>query len=250
MTEDPSLRAYRDPSVVAHYDHDELRPAEAHLFERFVPRGGAVLDLGVGAGRTTPHLAARATRYVGLDYSDAMIARCREKFPALDFVIGDAADLSAFEDRSFDAVVFSFNGLGCLPEDAQRRRCLSEIARVTRPGGAFVFSLHNPRCVLFRPVLEGASLPKKAWRLAYAAGISLKMAPARLRSPALRRGEGYVRDVVGHGGPRVYNATPKVVRAALSEAGLDLVETLPSTYPARPSSIWVPWYDYAARKRP
>lgn len=249
MTEDPSLRAYRDPSVVAHYDHDELRAAEEHLFERFVPKGGAVLDLGVGAGRTTPHLAARAKRYVGLDYSDAMIARCREKYPEQEFVLGDAADLSAFDDRTFDAVVFSFNGLGCLPEDDQRRRCLSEITRVLRPGGAFVFSLHNPRCLLYRPVLDGASLPKKAWRVAYAAGVSLKMAATRLRSPALLRGEGYIRDVTGHGGPQVYNATPGVVRRDLSAAGLDLVATVPSTYPARPNPIWIPWFDHAARKR-
>ena len=44
------------------------QPVETYAFDRFVPQGGAsILDIGVGGGRTTPYLAARGSRYVGID---------------------------------------------------------------------------------------------------------------------------------------------------------------------------------------
>ena len=39
----------------------------------------AILDLGVGGGRTTPHLSSIAARYVGADYAAEMVARCQDK---------------------------------------------------------------------------------------------------------------------------------------------------------------------------
>jgi hypothetical protein len=41
----------------------------------------------------------------------AMIEAGQTKFPQLDFMAADAVDLSAFQDESFDEVVFSFNGI-------------------------------------------------------------------------------------------------------------------------------------------
>ena len=87
---------------------------------------------------------------MGVDYSEAMIHVCRRKFPDLDFVHADASDLSAFEDASFDAIVFSYNGLDCVLPNEKRLRCLRECWRVLRPAGVFVFSSHNPRSILLR----------------------------------------------------------------------------------------------------
>ena len=41
-------------------------------------------------------------------------ARAAISFPGLQFEAADAADLSLFADASFDAVVFSFNGIDYL----------------------------------------------------------------------------------------------------------------------------------------
>lgn len=250
MLSDETLRAYRDPAVVAHYDGLALRESEKHLFGRHLKRGLSLLDLGVGAGRTTPALSALAGRYVGLDFSDRMVARCREKFPRETFVVGDAADLSAWRDAEFDAVVFSFNGLGCLPTDEARARCLREVARVLRPGGTFVFSLHNPRHLVFLPVVEGAPLHKIPWRIVYAIVSTGRIVSRKLPNAAYRRGHGYVSDGTGTGGPAVFAASPEHVARELSAAGLRIVERVGADHPDERRPALTPWYYYAAVKAP
>lgn len=102
-------------------------------------RGGPVLDLGVGAGRTGWILRLLTERYVGLDWSPEMVTAARAALPGLDVRAGDARDLSAFGDRSFALVFFSYNGIDNL-DHLGRDRVRSEAARVLAPGGWFVYS--------------------------------------------------------------------------------------------------------------
>jgi SAM-dependent methyltransferase len=104
--------------------------------------GKQVLDIGIGAGRTTRFLLPQAARYVGVDYSPAMIAAARGRFPEASLDVRDARDLSAYVDGEFDTVIFSFNGMDCLSHKG-RLSALSEIHRVLKPGGGFIFSSHN-----------------------------------------------------------------------------------------------------------
>jgi SAM-dependent methyltransferase len=130
----------------------ELTVAETAILERLRPRlaGAALLDLGVGGGRTTLHLAPLVGHYVGADYSAAMIDECRRRFARpeqawmdhAEFVVCDASDMRRFDDASFDVVWFSYHGLDALDE-AGRVAALLEMVRVTRPGGTVVFSSHN-----------------------------------------------------------------------------------------------------------
>lgn len=120
-----------------------LWPAEAHLIAEFFPEPPArVLDLGCGNGRTTIPLASLGYNVVGVDLSPDAIAAARRRGPNLDFRVGDAAALE-FPDGEFDAALFSWNGLDCLPTLELRRRALREIRRVLRAGGRFLFSSHN-----------------------------------------------------------------------------------------------------------
>jgi SAM-dependent methyltransferase len=123
---------------------DTLLPAETAIFDELAPELGnaALLDLGVGTGRTTEQLAKRCRGYVGVDYSAAMTARACERFPGLDLRTMDARDLSAFADGAFDIVLFSHNGIDYVGHE-DRLLILQEIHRVLKPGGAFVFSTHN-----------------------------------------------------------------------------------------------------------
>jgi SAM-dependent methyltransferase len=109
---------------------------------------GAVLDLGVGTGRTTGLLLETAASYVGLDLSPEMVARARRRHPGVDLRVGDASDLSAFADAAYDLVVFSFNGLDALSHP-DRLRALGEMRRVVAPGGRVLFSSLNRDGVSF-----------------------------------------------------------------------------------------------------
>lgn len=105
-----------------------------------------MLDVGVGAGRTTIHFASLAKEYVGIDYSWNMIKACLTKFhnypKHISFVRADARDLKLFKNNYFDFVLFSFNGIDYVTHE-DRLKILSEIRRVTKNGGYFCFSTHN-----------------------------------------------------------------------------------------------------------
>ncbi len=243
-----NLERYSQVDVVAHYASAEgLQPCERLIFDRHLTPGGAILDLGVGGGRTTPHLASAAGRYVGADYSTAMVEICKLRWPQLDFRWCDATDMSQFGPAEFDVVVFSFNGIDYIDHDDARRRCLSEVARILKSGGVFIFSSHNARQLGIWPQLEGARLHQQLWRSVRAVGKSLSIALRRITSGAFGRGEGYVMDPV-HGGLRTFVSTPHTVRLDLARAGLELLETVHGDYPAVQSAYFAPWYYYVCRK--
>ena len=185
-------RVFDDADVVATYTATiGLSPAERRLVDDHVAPGASVLDLGVGAGRTTPALTERAGRYVGIDVSPTMIDAARRAFPGTDLRVGDAADLGDFEDATFDVVLFSYNGIDYLHPDAERHRCLTEAARVLRPGGHLIYSSHDPRSVLSRPK------PRLGARRHVVAALqTARRMSERLPHRAFWAGEGYLVDRV------------------------------------------------------
>ena len=141
--EQQNLSSYETPQQLAVYDTERLQPVERQIFkEVFSGTPLRVLDLGCGTGRTTVHLKQLGHDVVGVDLSSAMINRAREKHPDIDFRVMNATELE-FTDASFDAALFSFNGLDCIYPEAKRWQAVAEVRRVLRPAGRFVLSSHN-----------------------------------------------------------------------------------------------------------
>jgi 2-polyprenyl-3-methyl-5-hydroxy-6-metoxy-1,4-benzoquinol methylase len=104
----------------------------AGLRER-VPAGGAVLDLGCGAGVPVARaLDADGFRVTGVDVSEVQIGRARRLVPGARFLRADAT-LVEFPAGSFDGVVCLYT-LIHLPLDEQPV-LLGRIAGWLRPGG-------------------------------------------------------------------------------------------------------------------
>src|SRR5437879_11346536 len=97
LNAETNLQTYDAPDVAAHYASlDYLTPCERLLFDSYIKPGSAILDLGVGGGRTSSYFANHASYYIGVDYAPAMVRACQIRFPDLEFKVVDAADLSAF----------------------------------------------------------------------------------------------------------------------------------------------------------
>jgi ubiquinone/menaquinone biosynthesis C-methylase UbiE len=96
-----------------------------------------VLEVGCGTGLILGRLAPRAASACGLDLSPGMLDVARKR--GLNVVLGSATQLP-FATASFD-LVCSFKVLAHVPDIAQ---AVSEIARVTRPGGHMVLEFYNP----------------------------------------------------------------------------------------------------------
>ena len=144
MSREPQIdaRRYYDDFSVS-YDANRSSPYHRMIddleVELSLPyaEGVRALEIGCGTGRILTRLARVAREAVGVDLSEGMAARAREK--GLDVRIGDVRALP-FDEGAFD-LTCSFKVLAHVPavEDA-----IAEAVRVTRSGGHLVLELYNP----------------------------------------------------------------------------------------------------------
>lgn len=121
--------------------------SEKIVFNKYIDKNDKILDLGCGAGRTTINLFKNGfTNIIGLDIADKLIDFAKKYSNDynldIDFVVGDATKLE-YEDNFFDVLIFSFNGMQCIPGLENRRDVLKEVYRVLKPGGYYIFTAHD-----------------------------------------------------------------------------------------------------------
>lgn len=105
----------------------------------------AVLDVGCGRGEWLELLRDEGIRARGIDSNATVVTRCRGL--GLDVEVGDCLRyFAATPDASLD-VVTAFQLVEHLPWELFLT-LLDEIARVLRPGGAFIVETPNPENVL------------------------------------------------------------------------------------------------------
>jgi demethylmenaquinone methyltransferase/2-methoxy-6-polyprenyl-1,4-benzoquinol methylase len=156
-------------ALAQRYDllNDVLSMGQVRLWRRRVARiVGAVhpnyvLDVAAGTGTSTWSFAACGARAVACDFSLGMLSAGHPPHP----VAGDALSLP-FKDGSFDVTTISF-GLRNVNDTS---RALTEMYRVTRPGGRLVICEFSqitigPLNTLYQRYLTG-TLPSIARKIA------------------------------------------------------------------------------------
>ena len=110
-----------------------------HAVGAVVLREKDVLEVGSGRGGGASYVSRylRPRSVMGLDFSQEAVDLCNRhrKAPGLSFICGDAQSMP-FPDSSFDAVI-NIESSHCYPSMG---RFLSEVHRVLRPGGSFLFA--------------------------------------------------------------------------------------------------------------
>lgn len=137
-------RAFESTAAADWYAGQPLSPGEALSFLLYADRirGGRILDLGVGSGRTTRYLLPLAARYAAIDPSQAMRERLLADFPGTDVRDGDMRRIDTLGDETFDVVVASSGVLDAF-EHEDRLLALEAVRGRLVPGGIFIFSGHN-----------------------------------------------------------------------------------------------------------
>ncbi|MBN1198351.1 MAG: methyltransferase domain-containing protein [Bacteroidales bacterium] len=141
-------KLYESEQIVNSYvQYQSLDKPEETIIRMFYDQWKemSLLDIGIGVGRTTGHFAPLVREYTGVDYSEQMIRKCRERFasfPQYIFKVLDMRNLDGITDASMDFVLCDFNSLDYIPLEG-RIMSLKEVWRVLKPGGNFLFSSHN-----------------------------------------------------------------------------------------------------------
>ncbi|MBA3264784.1 MAG: methyltransferase domain-containing protein [Nocardioidaceae bacterium] len=119
-----------------------LDEAEAHLLGDVT--GRRVLEIGSGAGQCSRWMLTQRAEVVAFDLSWRQLQHSRR----LDIetsiavpTVGATATALPFAEASFD---LAFSAFGALPFLIDIKSALTEVARVLRPGGEFVFSVVHP----------------------------------------------------------------------------------------------------------
>ena len=142
---------YRDPGGAAGPPLDPTDEADRSFIQLYdvVARGAQIanrdlLEVGCGRGGGAAYLARALgpRRMVAVDLSSRAIALCRRRFERsnLTFQVGDAERLP-FGDGSFDAVI-NVESSHCYGHFST---FLSEVRRVLRPDGKFLYADFRPR---------------------------------------------------------------------------------------------------------
>jgi len=131
----------------------------AEVYSFLVPPGMRVLELGCASGDLLA--ALRPAHGVGVDFSPAMLAEAREKYPNLDFIQADVHDLDL--DETFDYIICAdlVNDLWDV------LRVFETIARHSHPGTRVILNTYSrlweaPRAIAERMGIA-PRLPVQNW---------------------------------------------------------------------------------------
>lgn len=141
---------YFGEAIAARYDGstgDEFDPATIAATVDFLAAlagDGPALELGIGTGRIALPLAERGVAVRGIDLSQEMVARLREKpgGEAIPVSIGDFATTRV--DGSFSLVYLVFNTINNLTTQEGQVACFRNAAAHLQPGGSFLIEVGTP----------------------------------------------------------------------------------------------------------
>lgn len=128
------------PPELGEYDETNRHAIQLyqHLASKINMTGKAVLEVGSGRGGGASFVARclGPKSVIGLDLSSAAVDFCKRshRVRGLRFQVGDAENLP-FGENQFD-IVMNVESSHCYP---RINRFLSEVCRVLRPGGHFLF---------------------------------------------------------------------------------------------------------------
>ncbi|MGQ4005458.1 methyltransferase domain-containing protein [Francisellaceae bacterium CB300] len=117
-------------SFVTNYGNDVVKLLNPQADE-------TILDLGCGTAKLTDNISKIANKVYGFDYSYNMIDDAREKYPHIDFQVGDAQKSLNYPNESFDAV-FSNAALHWMFDS---HAVVKNVNSVLKKNGRFVFEM-------------------------------------------------------------------------------------------------------------
>ena len=141
---------------ISYYTQAPLRNVEKKLLAS-IPKQSKILDVGCGSGRFTIGAAQMGHNVTGIDITPAAIAAATEKAEKLslsnvNFLVEDMTEIP-FEDNKFDYVFCPRFSINAVATFEKRRKAVSEMIRVVKPGGTVYLESFNKLYLGRGPIL-------------------------------------------------------------------------------------------------
>lgn len=134
-----------------HYDSifSEVEDSVIDLLHEYSGASSRALELAVGTGRIALPLARRGVQVTGIDISEGMVGKLREKAggAAIDVVMGDFAEVGV--EGTYPLVYLAFNTLFALLTQERQVQCFGNVAAHLERGGRFVLDCFVPNLKRF-----------------------------------------------------------------------------------------------------
>lgn len=132
------------PEFIRRREQSSIGAAMVRTWARSLPRGGAILDLGCGAGvPISEALTNEGFVVYGIDASPTLAAAFRRRFPHAHLVC-EGIEHSRFFDRTFDGVI-AVGLMFLLPAEVQRAT-IHKVGRALNVDGRFLFTSPAQKC--------------------------------------------------------------------------------------------------------
>jgi SAM-dependent methyltransferase len=152
-------------------------------FAALLPERARVLDIGCGMGEPIGRwLIERGYRLTGVDSSQSLIAKCRERFPDHEWIVSDMRELDL--GRRFDGIVVWHSAFHLHPDD--QRAMFPIYAAHSAPGAILMSTSGDDEGVRIgewqgEPLYQASLAPAEFQALLEANGFSV--VESRLRDP-------------------------------------------------------------------
>jgi ubiquinone/menaquinone biosynthesis C-methylase UbiE len=119
---------------------------EQKYIEKYIDRGGKLLDIGCGGGREGIALASNGYNVIGIDLVLPMVVNARKTAAKmkqrLEYSAMNALSLG-FQNNTFNGVLMLGQVLAFIPLRKNRIAALREAFRVLKPGGKILLTTHS-----------------------------------------------------------------------------------------------------------
>ena len=214
------IASYYDELYVKSEEYKAEAEKTLELIEKYrLSPGNDLLDLACGTGGHIPYWLSSYT-VTGLDLNPEMLAVAREKFPDIEFHLGDMADFAI--DKEFDVLVCLWGSIGFMRTPENLNKALASFSAHLKPGGVLLLTPWSNREEL-EPGIVVASVKHPGVRLA-------RMENVRLKAPGLVEVDFH--HLIGRDGKVTYHHQSMEIGLfsrqqyldAIAGAGLELLE--------------------------